>query len=193
MIIIKAFLIALMVILIGIPLYAIPATITLPAGPRPGLQELTIQQAAAQLRESGKTNWELVEAARALVAERMQYSRRNSFDSSGLAFERGYGYCVQHSYALKHLLAELGFQAKVVQAFQNRFPDGSVTSHSWVSVSVGDEIRNIDSLFYIQETGELDFTPLSEITEIPMAFKLFTFWGAPAINAHRYYLTGKDL
>ena len=193
MIVLKAMIIALIVMLIGVPLYAIPATITLPAGTRPGLEELTIQGAAAQLRESGVTDWELVEAARALVADRMQYSRRNSFDPSGRAFERGYGYCVQHSYALKYLLAELGFEATVVQAFQNRFPDGTVTSHSWVSVSVGDEIRYIDSLFFKEETGELDFTPLSEITEIPPAFKMFTYWGAPAVNAHRYYLTGKDL
>ena len=83
MLAIKAVVIAIFVILIGVPLYAIPATLTLPVGPRPGVKELTIQQAAAQLRNSGIKDWELVEAARALVAERMQYSRRNSFDSSG--------------------------------------------------------------------------------------------------------------
>lgn len=193
MLAIKAVLIAIIVILIGVPLYGVPATLTLPRGPRPGVEELTIQQAAAQLRSSGKTDWELVEAARAMVAERMQYSRRNSFDSSGRAFARGYGYCTQHSYALQHLLAALGFEAKVVQAFQNRFPDGQVSSHSWVSVTVDDEIRNIDSLFYKEDTGELDFTPLSEVMEISPAFKLVAFWGGPAVNAHRYYLTGKDL
>jgi PDZ domain-containing secreted protein len=193
MLAIKAVVIAITVILIGVPLYAVPATFTLPGGPRPGVKELTIQKAAAQLRSSGKTGWELVEAARALVAERMQYSRRNSFDHSGRAFARGYGYCTQHSYALQQLMAELGFDAKVVQAFQNRFPNGEVTSHSWVSVTVNDETRHIDSLFYKEDTGELDFTPLSEVKEISPAFKLVAFWGGTAVNAHRYYLTGKDM
>ena len=193
MIIVRTSLIILMAILVTVPLYALPATLTLPAGPRPGLEELTIQGAAQQLKDTGKTGWELVEAARALVADRMQYSRRNSFDSSGRAFERGYGYCTQHSYALQHLLTELGFEAKVVQAFQNRFPDGEVASHSWVSVTVDDETRHIDSLFYKEDAGELDFTPLSGVTEISPAFKLVAFWGGTAVNAHRYYLTGKDL
>ena len=193
MIIVRTSLIILMTILVTVPLYALPATLTLPAGPRPGLEELTIQGAAQQLRDTSNTGWELVEAARALVADRMQYSRRNSFDSSERAFERGYGYCTQHSYALQHLLAELGFEAKVVQAFQNRFPDGEVASHSWVSVTVDDETRHIDSLFYKEDAGELDFTPLSEVSEISPAFKLVAFWGGTAVNAHRYYLTGKDL
>jgi hypothetical protein len=182
-----------MVILVGVPLYAVPATFTLPAGTRPGLAELTIQGAAQQLEGSGKTGWALVEAARALVSERMQYSRRNSFDPSGRAFERGYGYCTQHAYALTHLLTELGFEAKVVQAFQNQFPDDQVTAHSWVSVKVNDESRYVDSLFYDERTGELDFTPLSEVTDISPTFKLLAFWGGTGVNAHRYYLTGKDL
>ena len=56
MLVIKAVLIALIVILIGVPLYAVPATLTLPAGPRSGVEELTIQQAAAQLRNSRVTD-----------------------------------------------------------------------------------------------------------------------------------------
>jgi hypothetical protein len=177
----------------GVPLYALPATITLQPGPRPGLDELTIEQAARQLESSGKRDWELVEAARALVAERMVYSRRNSFDSPGRAFERGYGYCMQHAYALSDLLEEMGFQVEVVQAFQNEFTNGIVTSHAWVSVKVDSEIRYVDSLFYDEQEGKLDFIPRSEITTIPTAFKIFTFWGGPAVNAHRFYLTGKDL
>jgi hypothetical protein len=190
---VKIILSSLVVVFVALPLYAVPATLMLPAGPRPGVEELTIQGAAEQLRKSGNTGWELVEAARAMVAERMQYSRRNSFDPAGRAFERGYGYCTQHAYALKHLLTALGFNAKVVQAFQNKFPDGKVTSHTWVSVRVEDEMRYVDSLFYDEQTGELDFIPLSDITEITPTFKFFAFWGGTAVNAHRYYLTGKDI
>lgn len=177
----------------GVPLYAVPATLTLQPGQRSGVAALTIAAAAQQLAASGKSDWELVEAARSLVAERMAYSRRNSFDSPARAFERGYGYCMQHAYALSYLLAELGFDAEVVQAFQNEFSNGQVSSHAWVSVKIDSEVRYIDALFYDGQSGELDFIPLSKVTTIPDAFKIFTFWGGPAVNAHRFYLTGKDL
>ena len=90
------------------------------------------------------------------------------------------------------LLAHLGFEARVVQAFQNRFPDGSVGSHAWVSATVGHETCYLDSLFYDAQAGEITFTPLSKVTGITPVFKLFTWWGATAVNAHRYYVTGKD-
>jgi hypothetical protein len=186
-------LIALLAILVGVPLYAIPATLSLPSGPRPGVEEITIEQAAEQLKETGKTGWTLVEATRVLVAKRMEYSRRNSFDPTGRAFERGYGYCMQHAYALTSLLNELEFDAKVVHAFQNRFPDGEVTAHAWVSVRVNDETRYIDSLFYDEQAGELDFTRISKVFDVSPALRLLTFWGSTAVNAHRYYVTGKDL
>ena len=177
----------------GVPLYAMPATLTLPIGQRPGIKPMNINEAARFLKAGGKSGWELVEAARSLVAERMAYSRRNSFDSPDRAFERGYGYCMQHAYALSYLLEELGFEAHAVQAFKNEFSNGMITSHAWVSVKVDGDIRYIDSLFYNEQEGKLDFTPLSPVTNIPTPFKFFTFWGGPAVNAHRYYLTGKDL
>lgn len=181
------------VILFGVPLYALPATFSLPSGARPGVDPLTIQQAAQNLRNSGLKDWHLVEAARALVAERMQYSRRNAFDSPAKAFERGYGYCTQQAFALTALLKELGFDARVVQSFQNRFPDGHVTAHAWVRVRVGNKSRYIDSLYYDQETGKLNFTPFSKITYVSPAFKLLALWGGTAVNAHRYYLSGMDV
>lgn len=190
---IKFSLLSLIIIMVGVPLYALPATLTLPTGVRPGVKELTLEQAVQQLKDSRKTGWPLVEAARSLVADRMVYSRRNSFDSPGISFSRGYGYCLQHADALSYLLNQLGFSARVVHAFHNRFPDGKITSHAWVSVSLGAENRYIDSLFYNEETGELEFIPLSEISEVSPALKLLTYWGATAVNAHRYYFTGKDL
>lgn len=193
MLVAKLFLGCFFVILFGVPMYALPATLSLPSGLRPGVDPLTIRQAAQDLRNSRLKDWQLVEAARALVAERMQYSRRNSFDSPAKAFERGYGYCTQHAFALAALLNELGFKVRVVQALQNRFPDGRVTAHAWVSVKVGNESRYIDSLFYDQANGKLEFTPLSKITYVSPAFKLLALWGGTAVNAHRYYLSGKDL
>jgi transglutaminase-like putative cysteine protease len=182
----------LLAIAVGVPAYALPATLSLPRGQRPGIGKLTILQAAQQLRERGKAGWDLVEAARALVAGRMQYCRRNSFDSAAKAFERGYGYCVQHAYALAALLTRLGFEAKVVQAFQNRFPDEEVSSHAWASVTVDDETRYVDSLFYNAQAARITFTPLSRVTGVSPLFKAFTWWGATAVNAHRFYRSGKD-
>jgi transglutaminase-like putative cysteine protease len=177
---------------IGVPLYALPAALTLPPGPRPGLEALTLPQAARRLQQAGKTGWPLVEAARRLVAERMRYSRRNSFDTSSRAFARGYGYCTQQAYALAGLLARLGFESRVVHAFQNRFPDGRVGAHAWVRVTVGGETRDIDSLLYDPQTGEITFRPRSKVQAIDPVFKLMAWWGATAVNAHRYYLTGSD-
>ncbi len=188
----KALIYGSLLILVGVPLYALPATLSLPGGIRPGLRPLTIEQAAVQLKNGTSTGWDLVEDARALVGERMAYSRRNSFDTAEIAFERGYGYCTQHAFALLDLLTRLGFEAKVVQAFQNRFSDGEVTSHAWVSVMYVGEIRFVDPLFYNARARQIDFVPLSTITEFPSAFKLFAWWGATAINAHRFYVTGKD-
>jgi hypothetical protein len=183
---------ALLAVAVGVPTYALPATLSLPRGQRSGVDKLALSQAAEQLREGGQTAWDLVEAARALVAERMQYCRRNSFDRAARAFERGYGYCVQHAYALAELLTQLGFEAKVVHAFRNRFPDGQLSSHAWVSVTADGESRYIDSLFYDAQARQITFVPLSQVTGVSPLFKALTWWGATAVNAHRFYLSGKD-
>jgi hypothetical protein len=47
-------------------------------------------------------------------------------------------------------------------------------------------------MFYDAHSGALTFEPLSEITDISPAFKAFAWWGATAVNAHRFYITGKD-
>ncbi len=180
------------ILAIGVPLFAVPATLTLPAGQRQGVEPLTIGEAARQLQHSGARGWALVESARSLVAERMQYSRRNSFDSAGRAFSRGYGYCTQMAFALAVLLRDLGFEARVVQAFRNRFPDGNDGAHAWVSVAYGGQTRYIDSLFWEAGRSQIDFEILSEVTEIGPLFKIFAYWGGTGVNAYRYYKTGVD-
>jgi transglutaminase-like putative cysteine protease len=178
----------------GVPLFALPATLSLPRGQRPGVDKLTIAAAAQQLRTHGdQAGWNRAEAARALVGQRMSYSRHNNFDSADRAFERGYGYCMQHAYALAHLLDALGFEAQIVQAFQNRFADDKVTSHAWVRVTLDGETRDIDPLFWDEQAGRPAFVTLAPVTGISPVFKAFTWWGAPAVNAYRYYRTGKDL
>jgi transglutaminase-like putative cysteine protease len=193
LVIVKLVLFAALAIILGLPLYALPATLSLPRGLRPGLKRLTISQAVRQLRGTGKTGWSLVEAARALVADRMHYCRRNSFDPAVKAFERGYGYCQQQSYALADILTELGFEAKVVGAFRNKLPGGGVGGHAWVSVTLDGETRYVDSLHYDAKAGKIAFTPLTHVFSYTPASRVFFGWGSAAVNAHRYYLTGKDM
>ena len=182
----------LFTILVGVPLFALPATISLGWRTRPGLTHRTIEQEAGQLRESGGTGWTLIEAARASVESRMAYCRRNNFDPASRAFERGYGYCQQQSYALADILTRLGFRAKVVGALRNKFPDGVIGGHAWVQVTYAGETREVDSLFYDQRTAEITFTPLSRVFDYTPVFRVFAGWGSAAVNAYRYYLTGKD-
>ena len=99
----------------------------------------------------------------------------------------------QNPNALQRLLAQLGVEARVVQAFKNQFADGKVTSHAWVQATIEGETRPIDPLFWDEAAGRPAFTPLSRVTDISPLFKAFTGWGAPAVNAHRYYRTGRDL
>lgn len=188
----KAVVFAVASIILALPLYALPATLSLPPGPRLGIEALTLAEAAERLRATGKKGMALVEAARALVAERMQYCRRNSFDSAAKAFARGYGYCTQQAYALTELLRRLGFEASVVHAFRNRFPDGTVGGHAWVRVWLDGGVWSIDSIHYDAESGELTFTPLTPVLHHTPVFRLLTKWGEAAVNAHRYYVTGKD-
>jgi hypothetical protein len=182
----------LLTVLVGVPLFALPATISLGWRTRPGLPHRTIAQEADQLRESGETGWTLVEAVRALVEGRMAYCRRNSFDAAPRAFARGYGYCQQQAHALAGILNRLGFTTKVVGAFRNKFPDGVIGGHAWVQVTYAGETRDIDSLFYDQGAGEITFTPLSRVFDYTPAFRFFAGWGSSAVNAYRYYRTGKD-
>lgn len=179
-------------ILVGTPLYALPATLSLPRGLRPGLKPLTLPQAALLLKESGKSGLALVEAARLLVAQRMQYCRRNSFDIHWRAFERGYGYCQQQAFALADLLTRLGFDARVVGALRNRFPDGRVTGHAWVRVFLDGKSHDIDSIAYDATTGKITFTPVTRVFEYTPAFRIFAAWGSSAVNAQRYYRSGKE-
>ena len=177
---------------LGLALYALPAMITLPKGIRPALKPFTLPQAAQRLLDTGKSGWDLVEAARALVAERMQYCRRNSFDRDEMAFKRGYGFYTQQAYALVNLLTRLGFEAKAVHAYRNVFPDGQIGGHTWVRVSQNGEVKYVDSIFYDAESREITFKPITKVNNHTTLFKYLTKSGEAALNAHRYYCTGKD-
>ena len=184
---------AAVLLLAGLPLYALPATLSLPRGRRPGLEPLTLAQAAQRLREAHPLGAEQVEAARALVGARMAYCRRNSFDPYPRAFARGYGYCQQTALALADLLRRLGYEARAVHCVRNRFPDGKVTAHAWVRVTMDGEERDVDPLFWDEAQGRISFTPIREVADFTPLWRLLGGWGSPAANAHRYYTTRRDL
>lgn len=172
--------------------YALPATLTLPHGRRPGLKPLSINMAVDQLKNTGLDGMDLAQAARELVAQRMDYCRRNSLDPFNRAFDRGYGYCQQQAYALKTVLNLLGFDARVVHAFRNRFNDGGIYSHAWVRVSIDNQVHDLDSISYDNKTRAIAFTPLSRVRTYTPLFRLFAGLGCAAVNAHRFYITGRD-
>jgi hypothetical protein len=181
-----------LLILAGLPLYALPATWTLPRGRRAGLEPLTLAEAAQQLQEAYPPGAEQIDAARALVGARMAYCRRNSFDHYARAFGRGYGYCQQMALALADLLQRLGYEASVVHCLRNRFADGKVTSHAWVRVTLGGQERDVDPLFWAEERGEIGFAPLGRVMGFSPLWRLLGGWGSLAVNAHRFYTTGRD-
>jgi hypothetical protein len=173
-------------------LYALPASISLPSGIRPGLESKTIHEAVLDLRKTGRSDRDLVEASRLLVGERMAYCRRNSYNSYKKAFKRGYGFCQQQAFALSYILKELGFEAYPVQAIRTQFPDGNIGGHAWVMVMIKDEMIYIDPVYYNPAEQKITFTPLSEVTGFSTFFRLLAGWGGATINAHRYYTTGTD-
>jgi transglutaminase-like putative cysteine protease len=172
-------------------LFVLPATVSLPGGRRPGLEDLTIEEAAVRLRQSGAAGWDLVKEARRLVGERMAYCRRNGFDSYKRAFRRGYGYCEQSAFALTNLLQLLGFDARPVHSERNRFPDRAApTGHAWVRVFYNGEPRGVDPQYQDPSTGEFLFEPGPDAREYSPAFRVLARWGSPIANAYRYYRTG---
>jgi hypothetical protein len=173
-------------------IYSIPAMLTLPSGIRPGIDDLTIEQAVDSLKSINLSDIDLIQEARKIVVTRMVYCRRNSYDTYKTAFRRGYGYCVQQAYALQYLLTELGFDAKVVQATRNRFENGKIGGHAWVRIVFKNTLIQIDPTDKNLQNEVLTFVPLSKVTEFGVFFRMLTFWGSAGVNAHKYYTTRRD-
>ena len=177
---------------IGWLIYALPATLSIAGGTRPGIENITIDEAVKKLRQTKLSGWELIEESKKMVTSRMRYCRRNSFDSFKKAFRRGYGYCQQQAFALKYILAMLGFRAKVVHAYRNKFPDGNISGHAWIKVDYGNTEKYIDASDVNASTGHINFIPLTKIKEYTGLFRFFAGWGSIGVNAYRYYRFGRD-
>lgn len=184
--------ICIFTILVLYTLFSIPAMLTLPPGIRPGLEELTIDEAVGSLKSMNLPNLELIQETRKLLVTRMQYCRRNSYDSYRTAFRRGYGYCVQQAFALNFLLTELGFESKVVQSHKNRFANGTTGGHAWVRIHYNNTTIEIDPSDKNWQNEKMTFVPLKKVTGFSFFFRILTIWGSAGVNAYKYYTKGKD-
>jgi hypothetical protein len=132
---------------IGLYVYTLPGLRRLPKAKQRSLDGVTtIDDAVRHLQNSGKTGWGLVAAAQTLVNAKMEYSRRNGWDTAPRAFQRGMGYCQQQATALLLILRQLGIAARPVQALRCKFPPariheywdpGGISGHMWLVVSIG--------------------------------------------------------
>lgn len=187
MTILSAFLALPILVIVGSVVYSLPATLSLKRGLREGIEDLSIDKALENLTQSKRKGWELIEETRKLVDNRMQYCRRNSFDSYKTAFKRGYGYCQQRAFALSYLLNHLGFASQVVYALRNRFPDGRIESHAWIKLMNRDIPKYLDPTYMQSSADEIIFLPLTKVKEYTAFSRLFAGWGSIVINAYRYY------
>ncbi|MGE5672911.1 MAG: transglutaminase-like domain-containing protein [Mycobacterium leprae] len=155
--------------------YALPASLRL-CGPKVRTLEgvTTLHDAVAQLRGSELSGWELVQAAQRLVAAKMAYSRRNSWDTPRRAFARGMGYCHQRALALNAILHDLGIPARPVFARQCRFPAARiheyieperVAGHVWLRVRVDGVEKDVCPGDKGNTPGTVHFAVLSPMCE----------------------------
>jgi transglutaminase-like putative cysteine protease len=135
---------------------------------------MTLEDAVALLRESHRRGWDLVAEAQRLVARRMIYSRRNTWDSPARAFERGMGYCHQKALALHAILTSLGIESRPVAARRCRFPatriheytePEQVSGHVWLRVSIDGREEDVCPGEVANSPGHVSFTVLSRTRE----------------------------
>jgi hypothetical protein len=151
-------------ILAGGTLFSMAAMISLPAGPRPGIREESIDDAVRLLESSGLSGWGLVREATNHVDERFEYCRRNNLQHFQRAYERRLGFCQQQAFALNEILNRLGFETRPVQSVRCRFADGRIGGHAWVEVRHMRETKYVDTLLQDPGTATLTFEPIARVT-----------------------------
>jgi len=126
----------------------------------------TLDDAVHACRRTGLQDWDLVAYAQHLVARKFAiYSTRNLWDTPARAFEYGMGYCTQYNLALKHLLDRLGFDTEAVFAQKVRVlsnPNWTL-GHTWLRVTVQDEVREVCASYVMNEPGRNNFEPLTPV------------------------------
>jgi hypothetical protein len=176
-------------------LYTLPALRRLPKAKEQSLDGITtLDDAVRELRNSGKTGWELVAAAQALVNAKMEYSRRNGWDTPARAFRRGMGYCQQQAMALLIILRKLGIKTQPVQAFRCKFPPaiihgywdpGGISGHMWLVVTIDGEAKDVCPGHPANTPGKVHFEMLSRMSAYGPVMRLLGHIGSMILNVQR--------
>lgn len=152
---------------------------------------VTIHDAVVYLRNKELKEWILVKEAQKLVAEKMEYSRRNNWDTTEKAFARGMGYCLQQADALRIILLELGVQARLVQCTRNIFPakkiheyysKGGTCGHVWLRVRINGEEKDVCPGNINNEPGVIHFKINGKVTNYSGIIKILGHIGSAYMN-----------
>ena len=117
-------------------------------------------------KSSGLHGWDLVSVAQHLIYDKFAiYSCRNLWDTPGLAFTYGMGYCTQYNLALAQLLRRLGFEVEPVFALriESYVKPGWQMGHTWLRVTIGGETRDVCAGAAENEPGAVTFRPLTPV------------------------------
>lgn len=153
----------------------------------------TIIEAVAYLQGCHLEGWELVEKAQKLVAAKMEYSRRNSWDTPEQAFRRGMGYCLQQAEALRLILEQLNIPSELVQSSKNLFPpkkiheyetEGGLCGHAWLEVTLGAEKKYVCPGNLQNQPGKIHFQILGRVTPYRGFFKFLGHCGSALLNTY---------
>jgi hypothetical protein len=127
---------------------------------------VTLEGAYRLCQKTNMQGWELVDFATRLVHDKIRiYSVRNLWDTPGLAFKYGMGYCTQYNLALAQLLRRLGFEVQPVFALKiqsDTKPEWQM-GHTWLRVSVDGETRDVCAGNAENRAGAVDFRPLTKV------------------------------
>jgi hypothetical protein len=154
----------------------------------------TIDDAVETCKRTGLQGWELVAYAQKLAARKFTYSRRNPWDTSARAFERGMGYCQQQALALKRIYDRLGIRSEPVYALKCKFPARTIhvipeperiSPHTWLRVKVGEEVRDVCLGSAGNSPGKVHFEVLSEVRPLPVWMRPFSHLGSVLENTRR--------
>ncbi len=153
----------------------------------------TIEDAVNYLKAGKAEGWDLVAAAQNMVNRKMEYSRRNNWDSPRRAFARGMGYCWQQAEALKSILDGLGIESKVVQSVKNYFPPkkiheyeskGGYCGHVWLRVRVNGEEKDVCPGNGENKPGKIHFKIEEKVTDYKGVIKIFGHLGSTLMNRY---------
>lgn len=151
----------------------LPMVRRLPKEPRVSLDGITtIADAVSACEQSGLEGWDLIGYAQNIVARKMRYSRLNPWDSPSRAFERGMGYCLQATLALKEIYDRLGIGSSLVYAYKCKFPGSKVdgvwqdehfSTHAWLRISLNGMELDVDPASRRNTPGRVNFERHSDV------------------------------